>query len=234
VHVTGNMKFDNIPIHPSEERQRYFADLLGTSDGVPLIVGGSTHPGEEAALARIHLRLRERGLSCRLLVAPRHPGRAEHVEHDLRREGGKPRRRSRLEGGEKLAADEIVILDSVGELEVVYSLARAVFVGGTLVPHGGHNVMEPSSLGRPVVVGPHFANFRGEVELLERARGLVCAGSEAEVEATLGNWIRSEEAAADVGRHAREAIDRSKGATERTLLHIRSVLEAAGMPTASA
>lgn len=234
VHVTGNMKFDNIPIHPSQERQRYFADLLGTADGVPLVVGGSTHPGEEAALARMVRRLQERGLSFRLIVAPRHPGRAEHVENDVRREGGRPRRRSRLEGAERLAPDEIVILDSVGELEVVYSLARAVFVGGTLVPHGGHNVMEPSSLGRPVVVGPHFANFRGEVELLERARGLVCAAGEAEVESTIEKWIHSEEEAAEVGRRAREAIDRSKGATERTLTHIRSVLEAAGLPVASA
>jgi 3-deoxy-D-manno-octulosonic-acid transferase len=89
--------------------------------------------------------------------------------------------------------------------------------------------MEPSSLGRPVVVGPHFANFRGEVELLEAAGGLVCASGEAEVESTLERWLRSADEAEGVGRRAQEAIDRSKGATERTLAYLRPVLAASGL-----
>ncbi len=224
VHVTGNMKFDNIPIQPDDERRAYFARLLCGEPDLPLLIAGSTHPGEERLLAAAHRRLMQQGLPCRLVLVPRHPGRVEHVEADVRREGGRSRRRSQLIDSGPLARDEIVILDTVGELEVVYALSDLVYVGGTLVPHGGQNVMEPASLGKPVVIGPQAWNFRGEVDLLQQCGGIVVAADAAGVEATLASWLRDPASARVVGQHAQQAIDGSKGATEATLQHLRPLI----------
>jgi 3-deoxy-D-manno-octulosonic-acid transferase len=161
----------------------------------------------------------------RLVVAPRHPARAETVEAEIRREGGVVVRRSRMAGDRRPVGDEIVLLDTVGELEMVYARADVAFVGGTLVAHGGQNMMEPASLGRPVVVGPHVGNFRGEVEMLLAAGALVLARDADGVEATIRTWIEDPEGARAVGRRARSAIERSKGATERTLAILRPLLE---------
>ncbi|MHC5009981.1 MAG: 3-deoxy-D-manno-octulosonic acid transferase [Planctomycetota bacterium] len=225
LHVTGNMKFDNIPLQSAAAPAGEFRDLLGLGDGCPLVTAGSTHPGEERALARIHGRLAAEGLAARLVVAPRHPARADVVEGQLRRDGRNVVRRSRLDGSRTPSRDDVILLDTVGELETVYGLSDAVFVGGTLVPHGGQNMMEPASLARPVVVGPHVQNFRGEVQMLLHAGGLALVEDEAGVEATLRSWLQDPDRARDVGRRARDAIRGSKGATERTMEVLRPILE---------
>jgi 3-deoxy-D-manno-octulosonic-acid transferase len=225
LHVTGNIKFDNIPIQSTDRRHAGFAQLLGDGGGRPLLVAGSTHPDEERTLARMVKRLAADGVACRLLLVPRHPARADHVEAQVRREGFEVVRRSRLDGSRPPPPEAVVLLDTVGELEAAYTLADLVFVGGTLVRHGGQNMMEPASIGCPVVVGPHVSNFRGEVDMLLKAGGLVLAADAAEVEATLGRWLRDPAEARDVGRCAREALVASKGATERTLDVLRPLLE---------
>jgi 3-deoxy-D-manno-octulosonic-acid transferase len=217
LHVTGNMKFDNIPIERRPGRHAELGRLLGLEDGVAVVVAGSTHPGEERALARIRRRLGERGRPFRLVVAPRHPARADTVEADIRREGLAVARRSRVAAGAPPGPLDVVLLDTVGELEEAYALSDAVFVGGTLVPHGGQNMMEPASLGLPVVVGPHVHNFRGEVDMLLQVGGLAVAADEAAVEATIEGWLADPEKGRAFGRRAREAILASKGATDRTL-----------------
>ena len=224
IHVTGNMKFDNIPIKQESIRDNEFTRILGADEGIPIVVAGSTHPTEERTLGAIYRRLVADGLALRLVIAPRHPARADTVEAELRRDGARVRRRSRMGPTDRPAPGEILLLDTVGELERVYARADAVFVGGSLVPHGGQNMMEPASLGRPVVVGPKCHNFRGEVEMLLHADGLVVARDAAAVEATLRRWLLDPAAAGALGARARAAIERSKGATERTLEHIRPLL----------
>ncbi len=216
IHVTGNMKFDNIPIRVEDPRREAFRRLVGDSPERAWVVAGSTHPTEERALAAIERRLRERGLSPRLIVAPRHPARADAVEADMRREGLEVVRRSALVANAPPPPDAVILLDTVGELEIVYALARVVFVGGTLVRHGGQNVMEPASLARPVVIGPSFQNFRGEVEMLLHADGLAVVPDAAGVERTLVTWLEDPEAARALGQRGYEAIAASKGATEAT------------------
>jgi 3-deoxy-D-manno-octulosonic-acid transferase len=221
IRVTGNLKLDNIPIGADRARTDHYASLLGLGDGRPLWVAGSTHPPEERAVGRVLRRLRADAGPLRLVVAPRHPSRADAVEADLRREGLAVVRRSAVLPGRPPSPDDVVLLDTVGELEALYALADVVFVGGSLVPHGGQNMMEPASLGKPVVVGPHTSNFRGEVDLLLGAGGLVQADDEDALRATLVGWLRDPGSAAEVGRRGREAILSGKGATERTVEAVR-------------
>ena len=224
VHVTGNMKFDNIPIKHKPQRNDVFAGLVGHEEGLPVLVAGSTHPGEERALAAIHRRIVQDGIAHRLVVAPRHPARADTVEGEMRREGVDVVRRSRMQDGDRPAPGQVVLWDTVGELERVYAQSDVVFVGGSLVKHGGQNMMEPASLGRPVVVGPSIHNFRGEVEMLLAADGIRVVPDEAGVEATLRAWFADTASAAALGERARAAIERSKGATDRTLEVLRPLL----------
>jgi 3-deoxy-D-manno-octulosonic-acid transferase len=170
-------------------------------------------------------RVREAGIPLRLVVAPRHPGRADAVEADVKGEGLAVVRRTRLPAsGPPPATDAVVLLDTVGELEAVYSLADVAFVGGSLVEHGGHNMMEPASLGKPVIVGPHTFNFRGEVDLLVAADGLAQVADAEALHATLLRWLREPAVAAQVGARGRDAILASKGATARTLEVLRPLL----------
>ena len=226
VRVTGNMKLDNIPLERAGQRDRSFGDLLGLTAGRPVLVGGSTHPGEEAALARLARRLEAGGTPVTLVLAPRHPGRADDVERDVRAAGLEVVRRSRLPATPAPGPQVVRLLDTVGELEQAYELAQAVFVGGTLVRHGGQNMMEPASQGRPVVVGPYVHNFRGEVEMLLAAGGLAQVKDEAGVEAVVKRWLADPAEARALGERGRQVLEGNKGATERTLEVLRPLLDA--------
>ncbi len=227
VFVTGNMKLDNIPIRREGAWADSLRQLLALPEGRRVLVAGSTHPGEEQALARIVRRLGAAGHPVTLVVAPRHPGRAEAVARDIRAEGLTVALRSQATLESPPAPDAVRVLDTVGELEQAYALADAVFVGGTLVPHGGQNMMEPASQGRAVVVGPYVHNFRSEVEMLSGAGGLTRAADEAGVEATLARWLADPETARLQGERARAVLEVNKGATERTLEVLRPLLDRA-------
>jgi 3-deoxy-D-manno-octulosonic-acid transferase len=233
--VTGNLKLDNVPLAEERARSERFARLFGEAATSPLLVAGATHATEEREVGRIVRRLRDEGFPLRAVVAPRHPGRAAAAEADLRREGLAVVRRSALRPeGPPPARETVVLLDTVGELESVYSLADMVFVGGSLLRHGGHNMMEPASLGKPVVVGPHTFNFRGEVDLLLAADGIVMVADGAGLHATLRRWLGAPEEAAAVGRRGREAILASKGATARTVEVLAPLLDRLGRRGAGA
>jgi len=225
VIVTGNLKFDNVPILRDQRRSEAYARLLGATDGRPILVAGSTHPMEERLVAQVVRRVRAAGVPLRAIVAPRHPSRADAVEADLRREGVDVVRRSRLPVvGAALPADAVVLLDTVGELEAVYALADVVFVGGSLVRHGGQNVMEPASVGKPILTGPHTWNFRGEVDLLAAAGALEIVADVGAMVAGVLRALADPAAARTRGERGRAAILESKGATERTLAALEAWL----------
>lgn len=216
VVVTGNLKFDNVPILADRRRSDAYARLLGATDGRPLFVAGSTHPPEERWMGQAVRRVRASGVPLRAVVAPRHPARADAVEADLRREGVEVVRRSRLTDA-PAPADAVILLDTVGELEAVYALADVVYVGGSLVRHGGQNVMEPASVGKPILVGPHTWNFRGEVDLLASSGALEVVPDVDGLVAGVLRALTDPAAAHARGERGRAAILESKGATERTL-----------------
>jgi 3-deoxy-D-manno-octulosonic-acid transferase len=185
---------------------------LGLPPDVRLVVAGSTHRGEEEPVLAAFRGAAETRPDLRLLLAPRHPERLDEVERLVLRVGLAPVRRSALPG----AAHGVILLDTVGELARLYAAARVVFVGGSLIPHGGQNILEPAAHGRPVLHGPHMANF-AQVRDLFRAAGAArevrdVADLRRELEALLDEPARADA----MGRAGRAIVDRNRGATRRT------------------
>lgn len=163
VLVTGNLKYAPPSADEQARRDRIAADLqqqYHLGDGRPCIVAGSTVEGEEPILLRVFTRLRTMAhlSACRLLLAPRHPERFPEIAHYLERFDWRVARRSRPQPEDGQA--DVILLDTVGELVAAYRWADVAFVGGSLVPRGGHNILEPAAEGRPIVTGPHTENFR--------------------------------------------------------------------------
>jgi 3-deoxy-D-manno-octulosonic-acid transferase len=162
VFVTGNVKNEagDDPPGAAELWRR----LLGVPDGAPVWIAGSTHRGEEEMVLAAHDAARRRFPALTLVLAPRHPERVPEIAAMVEARGGAAVRRSELPRPKR--SDAVILLDTVGELAQLYTLADVVFVGGSLVPAGGHNMLEPAARGKPVLLGPHNENFRESSELL--------------------------------------------------------------------
>jgi 3-deoxy-D-manno-octulosonic-acid transferase len=213
VRVTGNLKFDALPPPaPAEGLRRALAPLAER----PLWVAGSTVAGEEPLVLAAFQELRARFPRAALLVAPRHPERFAEVAALIEGAGFRCARRSQADGSPAVERD-VLLLDTLGELAQVYPLATVVFVGGSLVPAGGHNLLEAAVAGRAVVVGPHMENFREIAEEFRAGQALVqVTSAEAlgrELAGLLGDAARREE----LGARARALVERNRGAVERTV-----------------
>lgn len=217
VRVSGNLKFDApAPAGPP-------AELAARLDGSrPLIVAGSTVEGEEELVLQAFAQVRARHPEAHLLIAPRHPERFARIPELVEAAGWPCLRRSALEPGSW--GDEVVVLDTLGELASVYALARVVFVGGSLVPKGGHNVLEPALFGRAVVVGPHMQNFQeiAEAFLAERALEQVRSGEE--LGPALLALLEDDARREALGRAARALVERNRGAVARTVEALAELL----------
>ncbi len=214
VVVTGNLKTDLVPEAAGDE-PAVWRERLGLGADAPLWIAGSTHRGEDALVLDAFLGARVRCPGLALLLAPRHPERAGEVEELIRARGLAAVRRSRLPADR--APGAVVILDTVGELAALYALAEVVFVGGSLVPIGGHNVLEPAMRGKPVLVGPHTSNFREGAELLQRSGGGLVVKDGAELERELARLLEDRELARRMGEAARHAFVGRQGAVSATL-----------------
>jgi len=213
VVVTGNIKSDLIP--PEGGGEALWQRLLGLDDGEPVWVAGSTHRGEEAIVLDVYLRLRARVPNLALVLAPRHPERVAEVERLVRERGLQPVRRSGLPKSQARGA--VIIVDTVGELAQIYRVASVVFVGGSLAPTGGHNMLEPALLRKPVLFGPHTTNFRESAELLLEAGGALLVRDGAELDAHMGALLVDAERRRLMGEAAFKAVAGRRGAIKHTL-----------------
>jgi len=213
VVVTGNIKSDLIP--PEGGGDALWQRLLGLDDGEPVWVAGSTHRGEEAIVLDVYLHLRARMPTLTLVLAPRHPERVAEVERLVRERRLQPVRRSELPRSQARGA--VIIVDTVGELAQIYRVASVVFVGGSLAPTGGHNMLEPALLRKPVLFGPHTTNFRESAELLLEAEGALVARDGAELEAHMGALLMDAERRRLMGEAAFKAVAGRRGAIKHTL-----------------
>lgn len=227
VTVAGNLKFD---VRAAQEAEA--ARLIGSmARGLRCVVAGSTLEGEETALVEVWPRLLEVDPRLVMVLAPRHPERFAAVAALLNNAGVRWVKRSdwKLETRgagnplQTLRPGEIILLDSIGELASVYSIAAVAFVGGSLVAAGGHNPLEPAQFGVPIVMGPHYANFRAITEDL-RAHDAIRIVPRAELDPALVDLLRDRAEAAAMGARAKQVFDEQAGATERTIRALEGVL----------
>jgi len=209
VQVTGDLKLE-----PPGESASLAADLRPVLGEVPLIVAGSTHQGEETEVLEVLSSVERAGLRAALVLAPRHPERFGAAEALAERSGRSVRLRSRP-GSRPLAEGEVLLLDSLGELPGLFTRAAVAFVGGTLVPVGGHNLLEPILEGRAVLFGPHTENAREAAVLaLESGAGYRVADGADLARRTI-EALRDPAAWSARGKAGREALERHRGAAER-------------------
>jgi 3-deoxy-D-manno-octulosonic-acid transferase len=224
VSVAGNLKFDVRAVEEAEATQ-----LLRTlATGMRLVVAGSTLEGEEAALLEAWPRLLQADPQLAMVLAPRHPERFSAVATLLYRSGFKWVNRldwlkQPSSAFTPLRPGEIVLLDTIGELASVYSLAAVAFVGGSLIPAGGHNPLEPAQFGVAIVMGPHYANFRAITDDLLAHKGVRIAFKE-ELAGVLIELLRDRTEAVAMGERARLVFNQQAGATERCLNACRQLL----------
>lgn len=224
VVVTGNLKTD---LPPSDARaDAIWERLLGLSPGERLWVAGSTHRGEEAVVLDVFLRLKPRFPDLALLLAPRHPDRVEEVERLVRERELQPVRRTRLP--RQRTAGAVIILDTVGELVECYRLADVVFVGGSLVSTGGHNMLEPALRRKPVLFGPHTGNFRESAELLQAAGAALVVKDGDGLESEMARLLESAGLRRRMGEAGFAAVAARQGAVKETLDLVERFLLAGG------
>jgi 3-deoxy-D-manno-octulosonic-acid transferase len=215
VVTAGNLKFDRewVPM-AVEERGRMLASL-GLSREDVLIVAGSTHPGEEGVVLNVFLRLRPLFPSLRLILAPRRIELGESVHRSALAKGLRSVLRTTLPQASE--PYDVLVLNTLGELGRVYGLASVAFVGGSLVPVGGHNLLEPASFGRPVLFGPHTHNFLLMSQLLVEAGGGGRVADEEELFDAMHRLLSSPHRCEAMGRKAMKFVEGNRGALKRIL-----------------
>lgn len=222
VKVSGNMKFDIADFGLAAIDASGLRLKLGLRDNQKLLVAASTHPGEEGMLLEVYQKLLADFPGLRLLLAPRHPERAKEIEKIVLKAGLTPLCISGLSG--QAAGNEVFILDSIGELVGYYALADAVFVGGSLVKKGGHNILEPASLARPVVFGPHMFNFRDISGLFLENKAALMVSSPGQLKDELAGLLSNASRAKELGRRAEGLVSENRGATQRNLAFLEKYL----------
>jgi 3-deoxy-D-manno-octulosonic-acid transferase len=212
--VTGNLKFDGLGADlPPEDPE--LARWVRGRPGQLVFVGGSTHDPEELELARV---TRERLPDGRVVLVPRHPVRAREILRRLAGQGVQAQLLTELRAGlEELDLRRPLLVDTIGELERIYALSDLVFVGGSLVPHGGQNVLEPAALGVPVLHGPHVANFAQEAALLAEAGASRQVADARELGLALEHLAGDLAERERMARAGRGAVISQRGATDLTL-----------------
>jgi len=232
VHVVGNLKFDvNLPVPPpivEKLRQELAAEKAG-----PVLVCGSTVEDEEPLLLKAFENVRVEHPRAVMILAPRHPERFDTVAALVEQLGIPFHRRSRWQG-EGLAGG-VLLVDTIGELASLYALADVAFVGGSLVPRGGHNIIEPAQHGVAIVTGNHTENFRDIVSLFQRRDAVRIVGM-AELPLILMQLLENDTERVVLGQRARETIQSQMGATAKTLDALRALLsdKARQVPSAQA
>src|SRR5687767_743429 len=226
VVVTGSLKFDSLDLSPNALQARS-RDRVLRYFRVPasrlVIVAGSTMKGEESAVLRAFRRVRTTTPNALLVIAPRHPERFDEVEQLVRSEGWKTARRSDLAIDSEPRVD-VVVLDTIGELATLYQIATVVFVGGSLVATGGHNVLEPAVFGKPIVFGPHMENFAEIAEaFVSNGAGVQLAGDE-QLDETLMSLMSDPVRRARLGAAARALVEANRGAKEKSVTVLADLL----------
>ena len=218
VEVCGNLKYDSLQISVSGNAREDLKRELGFPPGAPVLIFGSTRPGDEALAASCWERLRGAHPELRLVLAPRHPRRVREItslfnEPALLRSG--------MGQGHAPRGERVVILDTLGELSAFYAIADAAVIGGSFLPGvEGHNPLEPAALGVPAVFGPRMGNFREPARLLLEAEAALQVAGPEDLSRALSRLLGDAALRRQMGTRARKAVLDQRGATARTLAFV--------------
>ena len=223
IRITGNMKYDYAP--PAKEDFPDLRPKLKLDEKDVLFVAGSTHPGEEEALLRIYKELLPFFPSLRLLIAPRHPERSGEIGSMAGKFGFEVQYISKLDlSGNSSDTHAVFILDTIGELVSFYAAADIVFIGGSLVKKGGHNILEPAAFAKPVLIGPHTFNFKDMISLFVKNKGVISVRDARDLKEKVTYFLKNTPEAFKLGRRARELLLQNRGATRKNLDCIASFI----------
>jgi 3-deoxy-D-manno-octulosonic-acid transferase len=222
--VAGNIKFDQFFPSLTRETTVGLSGSLGLQGNEIILIAGSTHQGEEEIFIRLFRDLRKADPHLILILAPRHLDRLDEVEKVLRNEGLSWKRRSSLSGQDRKEISGVILLDTMGELMRLYSLGTIVFIGGSLVPVGGHNPLEPLFFKKCVLFGPHMFNFLEISRRLIAEGGAILVNDREELSSQLKRLLSDEKARNEVGENGYRFLQKHRGATERIFEKIKPFL----------
>lgn len=228
--VSGNLKFDAGTMPPTDSLTMEFRERFALGGDSSLILAASTHAPEEVIILNSFRQTISRSVSKpRLIIAPRHPERFTEVADLLKASGLRWSRRT----SRAVASDgqvDVVLLDSIGELKSIYPLAAIVFVGGSIAKTGGHNILEPAALGASVITGPHTHNFQSIVESFVKAGAIIQlkpmsdSATIVELANVISELLTDPARRRELGGLAQSLVNENRGATERTLESLSSIL----------
>ena len=222
IDVTGSLKVDNLPPALDSMASTTACKALGVDSKVRLFLAGSTHPGEDEAVFDAYLAVFKKFPNLRCVLAPRHLERLSAIEVLARSKGLRTRRLSLVREADD--DNEVVLVDSMGDLPSFYAAADVVFLGGSLSRTGGHNVLEPAACGVPQILGPHTWTVSELSQALAQAGGAFVVEDARELGLTLSRLLGDEEARCQAGRAARLVVDEHRGATKRTMAALEKLI----------
>jgi 3-deoxy-D-manno-octulosonic-acid transferase len=225
IHILGNAKFDGLAARVSPGIEQEIAARLGIAPGEAVLVAGSTHEGEDPVILDVYRRLLERKPDFKLILIPRHIERGAACAALIRQAGFYDCiMMSEILAGRCRREERVILVDVIGELFKIYSLATVVFCGGSLVPKGGQNILEAAAWGKVVFHGPYMEDFRDERMLLEEAGAGITVRTQEELFAGIWGLLERPDILRSKGEAGRQAVAANKGAAERYAALIADVL----------
>ncbi|MGD9223337.1 MAG: 3-deoxy-D-manno-octulosonic acid transferase [Desulfobacteraceae bacterium] len=224
ITINGNAKFDVADPLKDPNARQWAADLYNITEETFTLVAGSTRNPEEPVILEAFARIHEQFPNTVLIIAPRHIERAGQILQWVTAIGLECQLRTQLEGMQQSRCAPVVILDTIGELSATYGIADMVFCGGSLVPKGGQNILEPAMWAKPVVYGPSMEDFEDATQLIQSNGGGILIHDAAEMAAVICRWIQSPQKARAAGMAARQAILPHGGASRKHARVISDVL----------
>jgi 3-deoxy-D-manno-octulosonic-acid transferase len=223
VVVTGNTKFDQTYTSVTPEEQQVLRRGMGIEDSVPVLVAGSTHPGEEEMLFAAFQKARKEFPALKLIVAPRDIIRSEEICNLAAKYGFKGVLRTTLSDHPSDHHD-IIVLDTIGELGRIYSIGIIIYVGGSLVPRGGHNILEPAAHGKPIFVGPHMFNFKETYALFSGRQACVTVYDAKTLGTSFLEILNNEQLRLKMSQETLTIIEENRGASRKSVMYLKTLL----------
>ncbi len=231
VFITGNTKFDQTYAEVTPADLAMYRRELGLGTTYPVIVAGSTHPGEERVLLDSFKVIRQRYHDARLVIAPRKPSRAKDVAAIAAKYGYQAGFRSVMAAQEgERQAYPVLVLDTIGELGRIYAVGDVVFVGGSFSGTGGHNVLEPAAHAKPILVGPSMQNFKDSYALLSKVKACKMVGSGAELTSEMLDILGNQERREAMGAASLQVIKDNRGADVKSIHYLKELLDLTAVP----